>query len=325
MKIATLTGLIAILLLSTLSKALAQQASKKADDEEPVETVQFDEVLKELVRLRDVPMVYDLEYTLVTQHLNNVDYSDSILPTELLPKLGPEEQGLDRLVETRGVLRVDELRECLYFDSKSDIVDVLEDKQKATIQELTNNELPNVAIEIASRKKRVYFFDQERLVEGHSKQFELEIPIRFRLFGLALPYHIRKGLPFAAVAKEMHTNFHKFECPVDSDGVVTIDLRNEMYWIDTTRGHWPLGREAYTFDRRGGKERKVPVESSRLELCEFNGEWLPKSVKVYESGVTQWYTFDWKSFDQPLPENAFDLEKNVKERFVNKAKEKAKE
>ena len=81
MKIATLTGLIAILLVSNLSMALAQQPLKKADDEEPVETVQFEEVLKELVRLRDVPMVYDLEYTLVTQHLNNVDYSDSILPT----------------------------------------------------------------------------------------------------------------------------------------------------------------------------------------------------------------------------------------------------
>jgi hypothetical protein len=290
--------------------------------QENLETVRMEDVLKELIRAREVPMVYDLEYTIVTQHLQNTDYSDSILPPEQIPKLSPSEQGLDRLVETRGILRVDEVREQLYFDSVSNIVDVLEEKQKAVIQELTNRDIPNVAIEVNSGKKLVYFLDQDRLEHQQSSQFEQEVPFRFRQYGMALTIDLKKRTPFAVIAKTMHTHFREFECPIDKDGVVTIDLRNEMYWIDTKRGHWPLGREAYYFDRRGGKERKVAAMSTRIELYDFNGEWLPKSVKVYESGVTQWHTFDWKIYDQPLPAGAFDLKKNVKERFVDKAKEK---
>jgi len=293
--------------------------------QETAETVRMEDVLKELIQARDVPMVYDLEYTILTQYLEDVDYSDSILSPEQIRKPTPEEQGLDRLVDTRGILRVDELREKLYFDSVSNIVDVIEERQKATIQELTNSATPNVAIEVDARKKTIYFLDQDRLEQQQSSQFEQEVPFPFRHYGMAVTLELKMRTPFADIAKTMHTNFRRFECPIDKDGVVTIDLRNEMYWFDTKRGYWPLGREAYTFDRRGGKERKIAVRSTKIELCDFNGEWLPKSVKVYESGVTEWYTFDWKSYDEPLAVDAFDLKKNVKERFVDKAKEKAKE
>jgi hypothetical protein len=114
----------------------------------------------------------------------------------------------------------------------------------------------------------------------------------------------------------MLQDFEKFDCTIDKDGIALIDLNNEFYKIDTKRGYWPVLREGVYWEKKDGvRIKKIPVYSTKVELVEFKEDWVQKRVEVFEGNIHRSYDFEWISYDELLPNDAFDLKKTVKERF----------
>ncbi len=142
-----------------------------------------------------------------------------------------------------------------------------------------------------------------------------------KIYGLCSSSDLRKGTPFEEIAARVHSHFAKWECRIDSDGIAIIDLRNEIYRIDTKRDFWPIERKTFFFDTIKGKKVKVPDMGQDIKLVEINGSWVPKRVDVIVNSASSYsYEFDWISYDEPLAPDAFDLKKILKERWSEKEK-----
>ena len=223
----------------------------------------------------------------------------------------PESSG--RRIETIGLIRFDEIGGKLYAEQRSNLEDVLDSTREQSWKSCVKNNHPNGFKLILPGHKFVFDVENNRLIEKSvPRNIETEIPIDLKIYGLCSSSELRQGKPFEEIAARIHNYFGKWECPIDKDGIALIDLRNEIYRIDTKRGYWPIERKAFFFDTINGKRVAVPDMGQDIKLVEVNGSWVPKSVSVIiDPSHTLSCEFDWVSYDEPLPPKAFDLKEII--------------
>jgi hypothetical protein len=271
--------------------------------------VPFRDVLKSLVQERQAPKQFEVEYRLLEMQLDRIRISDE----------GEEVRYTGHRFETCGVVRFDEFASKLYVDSKSKLLDVFDPEDREGLLESLGASRRDKAILCISGQRIEYepAIDRIRTFKGPDR-LEREIPIDFAIFGLGSPFDVKKHTPFEDVAKRMSEWFGKWDVPIDKDGIVTVDVKNEIYKIDTERGYWPILHQVLVGDIRNGSKIKVPQESQKIELIKFKEHWLQKKVEIHTPAMTRVYEFQWLRYDEPLGPTAFDLKEIIKDRWTRK-------
>ena len=282
--------------------------------DEPTSTIRFSEVFNSLVQERQRPQVYEVKYKLVQQFLQ-ADHKRGLVET---PK--PEDSSARR-IETIGLVRFDEIGGKLYCEQKSRLQEFLDPNREESWKKYVAANYKNGFKLIIPGSKLEFDANENRIVEKPMPtDIESEIPVDFKIFGLCNSADLRKGKSFEEVASRVFTYFKDWECPVDDMGVAIVDLRNEIYRIDTKKGFWPIERKAFYFETRNGKQMAVPHMGQDIKLIEINGNWVPKSVFVMDNSSSSLsYDFDWVTYDELLEPNAFDLMR-IRDKWIEKEK-----
>lgn len=296
------TATVVILIICSSATLKSQEDSEK---------IAFRDVLKGLVAERQRPKLYEVKFKIFDQHLSKIRTNDT-------DEANLKEVG--RRQETTGIIRFDEEAGCLYVDSQTVLLETLDADEFKSTEQLLRNTHPAKAVLVKGKSKWEYDPLSEIVRYKFSPpRIEDDIPIPFDIFGLCVAAEV-SGIPttFETVIKRLDSWFGKWEVPIDKNGIVTIDLRNEIYKIDTHRGYFPILHETLVSDIRNGKRIKVPLESQRMELIEVNKSWLPKKMELDKSTLSRVYDFEWLHWDEPLSRNAFEWDEIMKERWTKK-------
>lgn len=292
-------AIIFVAIVSLAGPSLQSQEVAAIKLETFVETIPVHEFLSNVIEERSKPISYEMEFRIRRNVLEKSNAKDS-------PHYGS-------LVETNGVIRVDELAGVSFVESTSKLLQAISTDSKAepSMKERYDRMLAPGMRLILPDKEFVCDPMIGKIIERKNVREEYQgAPLfDFRNFGWAIEYDFRQGRSVDEVLKLLKKNLRKeLYFSVDKNGIATLDLGDEETRVDTSRGYWPIERKSWS---SMFKEKRYVSESVTVELEKFEDEWLPKrvdwTVDGKKSQKSEGYDFKWISFNKTLDSDKMDV------------------
>ena len=271
--------------------------------------------LDSVIEQRSKPIAYEMEFRL----RRNVFQGNNT---------NQERSGT--LVETSGVMRVDQLAGVCFVESSTQLIQVIAttpDEEQAVKDKYSKLISPAMRLILPDRE---YVCNPTvgKIVErkrGEAEWFAAAPLFDFRIFGWAVEYDFDHGHTIDEVLRAQKKYLKpELNFKVGKDNFATLDLGNEETRVDIDRGYWPIERKVWS---SMNKERRYVKESVKVGLVKFEDEWLPKRVdwstegKKSDKGLG--LDIKWISYNKTIDPNKVSLANMIRRLEENsKAKQK---
>jgi len=255
--------------------------------------------LDSVIEQRSKPIAYEMEFRL----RRNVFQGNNT---------NQERSGT--LVETSGIMRVDQLAGVCFVESSTQLIQVIAttpDQEQAVKDKYSKLISPAMRLILPDRE---YVCNPTvgKIVErkrGEAEWFAAAPLFDFRIFGWAIEYDFDHGHTIDEVLRIQKKILKpELNFKVGKDNIATLDLGNEETRVDIDRGYWPIERKVWS---SMNKERRYVKESVKVGLVKFEDEWLPKRIdwttegKKSDKGLG--LDIKWISYNETIDPNKVSL------------------
>jgi len=282
---------------------------------EPPENIPVRDFLNRVLEIRLKPIAFEMEFRIRKNVLEKDNTS--------------EKDAYGTLVETSGIMRVDELAGISFVESTAKLLQSTSSDPKAE-QNIKHDYkqfvAPGMRLILPDRE---YVCDPRvgRIVERKKDtMLFVEVPLfDFRIFGWATDYNFKHGHSIEEVLSALKVDLKpELNFAIGKDNVATLDLGNEETRVDVDRGYWPIDRKVWS---SMNKENRFVKESVRVGLVKFGDEWVPNRVDWKIEGkksISEFgFDFKWISLNTTIDPDRMSLAYMIR-RLAEGAKEEKK-
>ncbi len=135
-----------------------------------------------------------------------------------------------------------------------------------------------------------------------------DTPIDFRMLGLALPGdYVRFN--FESIVKTLSEFEHKLVVSghsfrpewveAEADGIAMYYFTGCKVEVDVLKDFWPVRHELITRKKILGQNVDVVADTTRLELEQVDGTWVPKYAEIVSSHERKEIFMSWSNIEKP--------------------------